>query len=356
MSYRSIGRLNLNYTKNILEQWFNHLPYIKPYYAIKSFPNKELVNLLSQYNLGFDCASMNEIKLVKDLSKDIIYANPTKSEIDIIYAKNNSIKKIVIDSIEEIKKIQNLDYSPEYVLRIVSDESYSSIRFNRKFGASLDESKEIISFLKENNLNLTGFSYHVGSKCSNMKAHLNTINNILENLYPYCLEQKLLPSIIDIGGGFENEYQIIELNENLKEILPTLKNLQLSLIAEPGRLFSQGALEIETEIIAIREKIVDKIPTLYLTINDSVYHSFQGKMFDGQTFDPIAQYSSDELIRCIIFGNTCDSLDLINENCLLPRPKVGDKLLFKNMGAYSLASAEGNFNGFYCAKIKSLPL
>jgi len=40
----------------------------------------------------------------------------------------------------------------------------------------------------------------------------------------------------------------------------------------------------------------------------------------------------------MVFGQTCDSLDLICENVMLPYPTIGDQLLFKNCGAYSLAS------------------
>ena len=350
-SYRSIAKLSFDYTGNILNQWTRFIPYIKPYYAIKSFPNKEFIEYLSNYNIGFDCASMGEIELVKNINNPKIFANPTKSVTDILFAKNNNINDLVVDSIEEIDKIESLDFSPNYIIRIISDEMYSTIRFNKKFGAYPEEVENIIDYISNKKLNLKGFSFHVGSKCSDMIAYSNTIDIIINKYIQLCYEKDLLPELIDIGGGFENELQLFELNEKLIPILPTLENLNLKLIAEPGRLFCQGALEIETEIIAIRERIIDKIKTLYITINDSVYHSFQGKIYDGQTFDPIPNYDSNELVRCIVFGQTCDSLDLICDNCILPYPKLGDKLIFKNMGAYSLASAEGNFNGFNSAII-----
>ncbi len=105
------------------------------------------------------------------------------------------------------------------------------------------------------------------------------------------------------------------------------------------------------------EKHIDNILTLFITINDSVYHSFQGKIFDHQVFEPKALYSSDsdELVRCVIFGQTCDSIDIIVEDIMLPYPKLNDILLFQHMGAYSLASAEGRFNGFLCAEIDYQP-
>ncbi|ADO67180.1 putative ornithine decarboxylase [Cafeteria roenbergensis virus] len=351
--YRSIARINFTYTTNIIKTWYKYVGYIKPYYAIKSFQNQDFLKFLSKYDVGFDCASLEEINYVKDYNNSKIFANPTKSIRDILVAKNNNINDIVIDSIEEIQKIQSINFNPNYIIRITSDEIFSTIRFNKKFGAYPDEVENIINYISDNNLNLKGFSYHVGSKCSNMTSHVNSINIILNNYLPQCFYKNLTPNLIDIGGGFESDIQLLELNQKIQHLLPTLNNLNIKLIAEPGRLFSQGAVEVETEIIAIRERIIDNIKTLYLTINDSVYHSFQGKIFDGQSFNPLPCYQSDELIRCFIFGQTCDSLDLIVENCIMPYPKLGDKIIFKNMGAYSLASATGNFNGFSCCEIRN---
>jgi ornithine decarboxylase len=52
-----------------------------------------------------------------------------------------------------------------------------------------------------------------------------------------------------------------------------------------------------------------------------------------------------ELFNTTLFGPTCDSLDFICKNTPLPRLEVGDKIMVKNMGAYSVASAT-EFNGF----------
>jgi len=148
----------------------------------------------------------------------------------------------------------------------------------------------MLNIISDNNLEFLGFSFHVGSKCNSMKAHKNTIQAILDNYLDLCYAygNSMNIQIIDIGGGFEFETQLHELHDELQEVLPKLEKNNIHLIAEPGRLFSQNTLDIYTSIIAIRERMIDGIPTLYLTLNDSVYHSFQSKIFDGQTFEPIA--------------------------------------------------------------------
>jgi len=46
-----------------------------------------------------------------------------------------------------------------------------------------------------------------------------------------------------------------------------------------------------------------------------------------------------------IFGQTCDGFDCIIKSVELPKLEVGDWLVFRNMGAYTVAAAS-NFNGF----------
>jgi ornithine decarboxylase len=370
-SYNSIGSTNFKYLHYIIREWFTHLPYIKPYYAVKSFPNKDLIRYLALnksssslgissncngYNdIGFDCASQHEISLVKRYKKPIIFANPVKSIEDIIYARKCKVKTLVVDSVEECEKVKK--YYPEagIVIRVLSDEMFSQIKFNKKFGASLySEVGDILYSIKQNRLRFMGYSFHVGSKCNNMIAYKNTIDSILNYHYhsqTQSISKTYHPKIIDIGGGFENIEQIVALSEIMSPIVK--ENNHIKFIAEPGRLFSYSILDVYVKVIGVRKKIIDNIETYYVTVNDSIYHTFNGKIFDGQHFQPIPLYNHKNhqiTERCIIFGNTCDSLDIINDGMMVV-PRLGDIILFRNMGSYSLASSNGNFNGFQSCKL-----
>ena len=51
------------------------------------------------------------------------------------------------------------------------------------------------------------------------------------------------------------------------------------------------------------------------------------------------------LTKCSIWGPTCDSIDCIGKEILLPTMSVGDFIYFENMGAYTSCAAS-SFNGF----------
>jgi len=56
---------------------------------------------------------------------------------------------------------------------------------------------------------------------------------------------------------------------------------------------------------------------------------------------------------CSIWGPTCDDLDCIVKECLLPDMDIGEWIIFRDMGAYSTVLAS-SFNGmpkpncYYC--------
>lgn len=60
---------------------------------------------------------------------------------------------------------------------------------------------------------------------------------------------------------------------------------------------------------------------------------------------------TDEKLTCTIWGPTCDALDQVFENILLPRLNIGDIIMFENMGAYTITLAS-EFNGFTVPRIE----
>jgi len=55
---------NPNELLSKVRQWKTNLPWITPYYAIKSNPIKPIVDDLIEENVNFDCASKDEIKSI----------------------------------------------------------------------------------------------------------------------------------------------------------------------------------------------------------------------------------------------------------------------------------------------------
>ena len=83
-------------------------------------------------------------------------------------------------------------------------------------------------------------------------------------------------------------------------------------------------------------------------INEGVYGSFNCLIFDHATVEakPLRDYhGNEEKYPSSIWGPSCDSIDCVAKDVMLPKCDIGDWLYFKEMGAYTLSAASG-FNGF----------
>jgi len=86
-------------------------------------------------------------------------------------------------------------------------------------------------------------------------------------------------------------------------------------------------------------------------INDGVYGSFNCILYDHAVVHPETLLEHPgALFDCSIWGPTCDGFDQVCPEAVLPKIEHGEWLVFRNMGAYTVAAA-GTFNGFPVPKV-----
>lgn len=345
------------------ERWVKLLPNIRPYYAIKCNPDNAIIQLLNRLGAGFDCASKNEIAQVLALggqSNDIIFANPCKESSQIKYARSQDIDMLTFDSESELLKIKLYHPNANLLVRIKIDDSKSVCKFGCKFGVELDELEKLFMLAKASDLNLVGVSFHVGSNCKGLDTYHNAIKDAWK---AFDLAHKLgfKFNVLDIGGGFpgdlEKESEPTDINfENIatvikgaiEEFFSKDQFPDLNVIAEPGRYFAHSSHTLVLNIIGKKVKRNKDDGTLSFTyyLNDGIYGSFNCIFFDYAR--PIIQPFNErdgKLYESRVFGQSCDSLDLIDGKCMLPDLAIGECVYCECFGAYTTAVAS-TFNGF----------
>jgi len=117
-------------------------------------------------------------------------------------------------------------------------------------------------------------------------------------------------------------------------------------IAEPGRFISGPAMTCIATVIgkAVRSGL------RWYYLDEGVYSAFSGQIFDHVRY-PLEIFSDDERrSRGVLAGPTCDSIDLVAEDVLLPELQLGDLVVGHMMGAYTAATAT-QFNSLPKTKI-----
>ncbi len=341
----SIFAINLDNVKKKINYWENTMINIKPYFAVKSFPDKKVCK---QFDY-FDCASAGEIKLIQEIeknTKNIIYANTCKRPIDINYAFNNNVNFFTLDSVEELEKIQNINENFNFLIRLSVDDSTAKTKFSNKFGISeLDEYKKIIAKINPKN-NLLGFSFHVGSYQDDEFAYLKAVDKV--DFYINYLKfnnKKLYNNLkmIDIGGGFNKKTNLELIYKSLNEKINKYNNFNW--IAEPGRFFSESSAVLFCPIILKKRKNDKTI----IVIPNSVYHSFSSKFYDGFKINCLKNNNELDFEEGIIVGDSCDGIDIIYDGFIPKNLNIGDIFILEDMGAYTYSSSS-TFNGFHPPK------
>nr|CAD2176011.1 unnamed protein product [Meloidogyne enterolobii] len=361
---------NLDVVVQRLLQWREMLPRIKPFYAVKCNNDPILLKLLADLGCGFDCASRGEIDqiITNGLTNadNIIYANPCKTRKYIQHADKLGVRRMTFDSLEELIKIKENHSSPELILRISVSDPTAQCPLATKFGCDpLIEGPNLIKKASQMKLKIIGISFHVGSGCRDPKA-FNLAICACKKLFDFGILEGHSMNLLDIGGGFpgqDNEqitfFEIVKIIQNsLNEYFPASNNIEI--IAEPGRYFASSLVSLCTNLISVTKvsayRVTKRIKDLnkegqMLYLNESVYGSFNCILFDH--FQPLGKplFQKEEkndnlnLIPTIIWGQTCDGLDQIEENIKMPKMEIGDWLFYKNMGAYTSVAAS-KFNGF----------
>lgn len=107
-SEESFYLCNLSDVIKKYEMWVEKMPRVHPHYAVKCNDDNEVLKALAKIGADFDCASKGEIKKILSLGvspERIIFANTTKFESHIKYAKEHNVHVLTFDNEDELYKI-----------------------------------------------------------------------------------------------------------------------------------------------------------------------------------------------------------------------------------------------------------
>lgn len=340
--------VNLDSIQDQCDYWSSLLPSIQPYYAVKCFTDLQVVKKIAQNSFGFDCCSKAEIQLVLDANVEankIIYAHPCKPESHLLFAKQNGVDLMTFDNIFELEKISRVYAEARLILRLEVQDGGSAFPLQKKFGTPADEAIELLRKAKELGLSVVGVSFHVGCDATEPKAYSAAMSLALKLIEEGNKIFDRPMEILDIGGGFPGRESKL-FNEIADEIKSVSIPSSIKIIAEPGRYFVAKCLSVYAPVFGKR---IYKGNTHY-HIMDGFYGTLGP---DAVRFMiPVPMKATGEIIakefltqESIVWGPTCDSLDVLVKSALLPELEFGDLISFHEVGAYTVCIST-NFCGF----------
>lgn len=284
---------------------------------------------------------------------------------------------------------------PQMILRLVVPDGHSSVPLGEKFGAPPDRVEDLVEYALELGLDVIGCSFHCGSGCHDPDAYgsaikiakeaIDVVNSVIQRKNQADGGNRGECTILDIGGGYpgldgfggddhrfsaiQNDFDRGVINADAdtdedetaykiaKVVSPLVDELfdtdsRIQIISEPGRYFVEASFAFCARIYSVKVEEMNGIERRTYFIAQGVQGLFKDVLLCNETFTPIPLIvDEDELEQGIITVKKTEdadhvpstvhgpsgNFDVVARECMLPKLKVGDFLIFDRMGAYTLS-------------------
>jgi len=336
------------------------LPGVEFFYAAKANPAEAILRPLCEAGSSVDVCSYGEMLAALKAGftpEMMIHTHPCKTEQNLTSCYAEGLRWFTYDNVNEIPKLVRHAPDASLLLRLAVSSSSSLINLSAKFGAFEADAVPLMRAAREAGLAVRGMSFHVGSQCREPEDFRRALLQA-RRIWNRAAAAGIELEVLDIGGGFPAPYRdaVLSLEVYCRSLAQALDETfgdvifgdrAIRVIAEPGRGLVADSMSLVTRVIG---KSV-RGGTPWYIIDDGLYGSFSGQMFDHVEYPLIARNGDERgLLPCVVAGPTCDSSDVVARDQMLPDLDIGELLLVPTMGAYTCASAS-NFNGLEMARI-----
>ena len=323
------------------------LPHVALHYALKPLPHPAVVRTVIEEGGFLDLATTGEVQLVEKLGvapERCIHTHPIKRPADIENALAYGVRIFVADNPDEIAKFAAHRESAQLLLRVSFRSPGAVCDLSRKFGCDPEAALDLARVAARLGIAVRGLSFHAGSQTPDAGKHVEALEACAKLMAAARRERLGIFDTLDIGGGFPIDYgqPVQEIGRFCAPLRAAIARLpkRVRVIAEPGR-YIVGPAAIGVASVMGRAQ---REGHWWYYLDDGLYGSYSGQLYDHARYPVEPLRDGGERLPSVLAGPTCDSIDVIAENLMLPQLKAGDLIVGRAMGAYTRASAtEFNF-------------
>jgi len=314
-------------------------------YSIKALPLLNMLKTLQPFVDGFSVSSLFEAKLAAEvlMPTQSIHLTTPGIRPDEVSELADVCTHISFNSLTQRQLFSNHQQAPISTglrinphLSFAPDLRFDPCRLHSKLGIN---SEQISQATLEG---ISGLHIHtVFSQCD-YQSLLETLAKLEKRLGRYFSQLQWL----NLGGGYL--FKKIDDHEVFIECVSKLRQAyDLDVYIEPGKA-------IVGDVISLVSTVIDCFASdgkMIVVLDTSVNHN--PEVFEYQRQPKILQSNEQGRYAAILVGSTCLAGDIFGEYKFIQPVKVGDKISFPELGAYTLVKAN-RFNGYNYPDIYSL--
>ena len=335
------------------------------FYACKALCCVAVCEMADALGLSLDVCTGGELStaLAAGVSPEkLLFHGNNKSEAELERARDAGVARIVVDSFDEIDRLERLRVDTRFLVRVTPGVEAHTHEFiqtgqeDSKFGFTLAEDHALEALRRVNALSggeLTGVHAHIGSQIFEMAAYDLAVRRLAELLRKARDGFGFEAREVNLGGGLGIAYTEDEITpdptESIKRIVEAVerefKALELvvpELLIEPGR-----ALIGSAGVTVYRVGTIKNIPGVrtYVSVDggmsDNIRPALYGARYEAFLAD---RMDAPEGPRVTVAGKHCESGDVLIRDVRLPEDVApGDLLCIPATGGYTYSMAS-NYN------------
>ena len=335
---------------------FKNVPHVIAF-AMKANSNLAILRLMAREGSGADIVSGGELfralKAGVPPSK-IVFAGVGKSFEEIREALQADILMFNVESPAELQAINevaaSLGTKARVALRINPDidpktHPYISTGLKKsKFGIAADRALEEFTLASSlAHIDVVGVHKHIGSQLTEVAPFIEAVKKVVK-LVEALQAQGINIRYVNIGGGLGITYsdETPPLPQDLADaVSPFLKNLNVTLIMEPGRVIVGNAGILVTKVLYRKDGEAKRFIIVDAAMNDLIRPSLYGAYHEIRPLSEAVLRRPKHSVDVV--GPVCESGDFLAKDRSLPEVNPDDLLAVMSAGAYGFVMAS-NYN------------
>ena len=309
-------------------------------YSVKANDHADLLRVIAQEGLGFECVSMDEVRHVLATiqgieAKEILFTPNFASRHEYEAALQLGVR-LTVDNYWALQQWPELFAGQDIFLRLDLDTGYGHHKkvitsgADSKFGISLEHIPDILVLLQAHGTRVLGFHAHTGSGVHNVDAWCEQLQRFLEVLPEFPDVQ-----VLDLGGGLgvpdRADQAGIDLGRLDQMLGRTMAGQDVELWLEPGRYLVAESGVLLSRVTQLKTKGQYHYLGVSTGMNSLIRPALYGAYHDIVNLSRLNE-PVDRHYRVV--GPICESGDVLGESRFLPQSAEGDIILIANTGAY----------------------
>jgi diaminopimelate decarboxylase len=328
----------------------------KEYFAVKALPNPRIMKIMQEMGFGFDCSSIAELMLSRQIGaygEELMFTsnNTDIAEFQVAAADGGCI--LNLDDINLIKKVPDMPERVCFRYNPGPRRTGNSIIGNpveAKYGVAHHQLLDAYRLARERGASRFGLHTMLASNELNSKYMVQTTQMLLKIADWVSAELNIQFEFINMGGGLGIPYRpqdpVFDLDDMGKAIISQFNDFQQrngyapALYMESGRYMTGPHGALVTQAINIKE-----IYRTYIGVDACMSALMRPAMYGAyHHIDVLGKSDITDKVEVDVVGSLCENNDKFAIQRPLPPIDEGDLLIIHDTGAHGHAMGF-NYNG-----------